>query len=480
MLNCVRQVWVGSARLARDQGGGVLVSLAVALPVLVGVTLLAVDASRLYNLSTSLQSGADALALAGAAELDRRPDAIARATAAINAMVANQHTFANSGPATIRTSSIRFLKSLPASDGSAIRDADVTSDPEQARFVEVTVQPQTLSTLLPASFLGQSGTAQATARAVAGMTLATCMVTPLFICNPYENEASIWDVVADPAMRRRQIKLQVGPGGGMAQYFPGNFGWLETASSGATALRDALALVRPNTCYSQNGIYVKTGNISNADDALNTRFDLWRGPFNSESGNASYRPALNVRKGYVAGKGKGGACNPSPTSPNTNALGRDSAFPYAGGRVGNGQWDFESYWANNFGGPRPNGWSNANLPSRYEVYRYEIENGLVGQAAVGGNAAGETGSPACYSGGGVSDTPDRRVIVGAIVDCEELNIHGSSGGPLQVRAFGKFFLTEPVPKNPDPDAGTIFAELIGLAEPGTDKDIVRDIVQLYR
>ena len=188
----------------------------------------------------------------------------------------------------------------------------------------------------------------------------------------------------------------------------------------------------------------------------------------------------NVRKGYVAGKGKGGACNASPTSPNTNALGRDSAFPYAGGRVGNGQWDFETYWANNFGGPRPNGWSNANLPSRYEVYRYEIENGLVGQAAVAGKAAGEKGGPACYSGGTVTDSPDRRVIIGAIVDCGDLNVHGSSGGPLPVRAFGKFFLTEPVPKNPDPDAGTIFAELIGLAEPGTDKDIVRDIVQLYR
>ena len=62
-----------------------------------------------------------------------------------------------------------------------------------------------------------------------------------------------------------------------------------------------------------------------------------------------------------------------------------------------------------------------------------------------------------------------------------LNVHGNTGGPLPVLAFGKFFLTEPISNPPAPDAGTIFAELIGLAEPGSNgNEVSHDIVQLYR
>ena len=145
--------------------------------------------------------------------------------------------------------------------------------------------------------------------------------------------------------------------------------------------------------------------------------------------------------------------------------------------MGTGMWNFKTYWANNFGGAAPNGWSNvsASLPSRYDVYRYEIDNAKTGIAAVGGNAKGEKGGPACYSGGGLSDTPDRRLVYAAIINCTNLDVHGNSGGPLPVLAFGKFFLTEPV------SAGDIYSELIGLVEPGADSNsIVKDIVQLYR
>jgi hypothetical protein len=143
--------------------------------------------------------------------------------------------------------------------------------------------------------------------------------------------------------------------------------------------------------------------------------------------------------------------------------------------MGNGSWDFNAYWANNFGGTPPNGWSNANLPSRYDVYRYEVDNNLTATAATGGNAPGEKGTPACYSGGGMSDNPDRRVLYAAIIDCSDLDVHGNTGGPFLVRAFGKFFITEPV------TGGDIYSEVFGLVEPGSvANDIARDIVQLYR
>jgi hypothetical protein len=189
-----------------------------------------------------------------------------------------------------------------------------------------------------------------------------------------------------------------------------------------------------------------------------------------------------VRKGYVPGNGSNGACNAQATDPNVNKLGQDDSFPYASGRMGTGDWDFDSYWSTNFGStakptdPSGVGYSNTNRPSRYDVYRHEIAANLTGSGAQGGAAVGETGTPACYSGGGLSDEPDRRVIYGAIIDCGGLSVHGNSGGPLPVTAFGKFFLTEPVAAD-----GTIYAELIAFVEPGTvSNSVARDIVQLYR
>ena len=53
---------------------------------------------------------------------------------------------------------------------------------------------------------------------------------------------------------------------------------------------------------------------------------------------------------------------------------------------------------------------------------------------------------------------------------------GNSSAHFAVKAFAKFFLTEPVGAD-----GIIYAEMIDLVEPGnSSKDIVRDQVQLYR
>src|SRR5262249_30385699 len=187
-------------------------------------------------------------------------------------------------------------------------------------------------------------------------------------------------------------------------------------------------------------------------------------------------------------KGRNGACNPG-SQKTSYSLGRDSALSYDSGRMGNGSWDFDTYWNNNYPGvAKPIdavtglAWSNSNLPSRYQVYRYEISTiGSANNLVANRSAIQEVGSPQCYSGGGLSDTPDRRALYAAILNCSLYRIQGNSGGPYPVLAYGKFFVTEPVPSPPAPDAGTIYSELIGLTESGKDSDaIVRDIVQLYR
>ena len=65
-----------------DTTGVILPYVTIMLLVIVGLSVLALDGARLMSLQTQLQNGADALALAGAAELDRLPDAETRARTA--------------------------------------------------------------------------------------------------------------------------------------------------------------------------------------------------------------------------------------------------------------------------------------------------------------------------------------------------------------------------------------------------------------
>lgn len=462
-----------------NSNGAIAVYVALSLPVFFGGALLAVDASRFFNLQTLLQKGADALALAAAAELDRKPTAIIRANAAIENLVSNDHQFSNAGIAEVTPQSVRFLRELPGNDASAIDAGMVTSDPTEARFVEVTVTTQTLNALFPASLLGGSNTATATARAVAGFNAAVCQFTPIFMCNPFEGTGiSIFDAIANPEIRRRQIVLRK-KGGESAQYSSGNYGFLQPPGGehGADAIREMMAMTRPPACFLQNGVSLRPGFIASADQGLNVRFDIYDGPLNSKKSNPEFRPAKNVRKGYGYA---GNACQAAPEAPNQGlpddtCMATDSC-PYMNGRMGDGNWDIDGYkLANNLGGLP---FSNANPASRYEVYRYEIDNNMLNTASNGG----EVGTPQCYSGGNLNDDPDRRILNIAVVNCIQQNVaddnSGNSGPPVPVAAFAKMFLTRPVDNGPDQD---IYAELVGVVEPGsTSNDVARDIVQLYR
>ena len=169
-----------------DTDGVILPYVTVMLVVIVGVSVLALDGSRYMSLQTQLQNGADALALAGAAELDRSPTAIERATRAINRLITNSSLFGSGSDRNVRVARINFLRSLPTRDSDPILPGNRTSDPTQAAFVEVTVEPIGLQTILPASFFGGSNVLTVGAQAVAGFDQVVCDFTPIFICNPFE------------------------------------------------------------------------------------------------------------------------------------------------------------------------------------------------------------------------------------------------------------------------------------------------------
>lgn len=512
-------------KFGSDENGLAMILVSIMLPVLIGFALLVIDGSRAGNLHNDTQRGADALAIAAAAELDGQADAWTRAERALENLVDNTTRFseeddgdanpdtyllASSGAVTVNagaaacrsrgTISWCFLKSIPASDATALNPTTgvdglnvnhKAADAGETQFIMVTVTPQDFTTIFPASFLGGSNSMTIGSTAVAGFTSGVCDFTPVFICNPYEGNPggiTLAQAVADRDLRRRQIELRkVGNG---AAAGPGNFGFLEPpqgVGNGAQALAQTIATSRPVGCYSARGVTTKTGqNAGPVQDAFNVRFGIRANGnhFNS----TEYGPAANVRKGGVRSNGNPNQCPAynqlTFNGPGNMGLPRDPSWPYMGGRMGNGAWSFSSYWSTNFGAAnyltdRP-GWATQ-TPTRYEVYRYEIERNpsVVGTASTGG----ETGTPSPNCQPPVT-TVDRRIIYGAILNCNELeqtnDLNGHSEN-LPVEAFGSFFLTEPVASaSEDASVMVELVDITGRGGQGTLDNFLRDEVQLYR
>jgi Flp pilus assembly protein TadG len=505
-------------RLVRQEGGAVLIYVSIALTVFMGFAALVIDGGRLFTLDTEMQSAADALALAGAAELDGNSDAITRAdnamgkSAGVTPLVQNDQTFASGAPA-ITGFSRRFLTQLPAdSQPLSAADAFVTTDPATARFVQVNLtgaDDRSIDTLF-APAVGGGSTADAGAVAIAGFTQAVCKFTPLFICNPYPDAATLrdklenWDTDPD---RRKLINLKKWAGSG--QLSPGNFGFLEPQTGpGASNLKASLGLVDPGTCFAQTGVDLKTGNVASVRDAINTRFDMYDRSYNGKKNDPDFRPGLNVVKGYTLASGNNG-CNATLDTTKAMALPLDTGFSQPTGwtapRWGNGQWDCGAYWDMNHGNRNGNTTDDAGKPagcagpasttiSRYDMYRWEIDNSQIpNKVSATVLSPGENGNPkatpACYAGGSstLGDSPDRRILYAAILQCPTPN---GSADDLPVLSFVKMFITRPMSaqsntcKNNDDDcetdAGDLFVEITGKVTPGADDAVLHDIVQLYR
>lgn len=521
-----------------NTSGMALLYATIMLPVIIGFSLLAIDVGRVWSLQSSLQHGADALALAGAAELDQRPDAVDRANRAIaNLITTNKSLFATSVvtidgsaigacySATLPADHLPFPSCMDVSTSTARETASAT-----ARFVKVTVNPVTFNTIFPANFLGVASSGTTNAEAVAGFQAAVCNFTPLFICNPYEPATGTTDVFADYGLyahianiaNRRKL-FQFKAHDNSAQWSPGNYGFLEAnAGPGAKALGDEIASPNPTGCFIQNGVNTKPGNTTVEKNAFNVRFDLYAGSYGNATAKTNYPPAQNVRKGHIVRKMNNNnnpqECNDdnsisqynpaditAPANINDGIMGlpRDGCFETnsctgAGGRMGDGDWagdsannpavtvSFEQYWTTNFAGVSrpldPGGtiYSNTNLPSRYDIYRYEIDNNLLNRQSAGATFGAvpfkEHGLPRCNAGAGMA-IPDRRIIYGAILNCRAAGLGPGAGGPYQSVAFGKFFMTEPMGNPPD---STLWAELVDVVKPGQADSVARDIVQLYR
>lgn len=458
---------------------------ALGLATFMGMGALALDLGRFMHLHTDLQSAADAAALAGAAELNGEPalangmlGARARAEAAAkNALFANTQVFATDGGGdTVAVDSVEFLSSL-SPDTAATSDRD-------AAFVRVTVAERTVTGALIRPLLGEQNLTTS-ASAVAGMNQVVCEFPPMMICNP--NEAAFGAGAPFEPVRGQLILLKAQTGN--SQWAPGAFGLLDTPLGDTTpkGVAHHLGSSRPNGCYGRE-VDIRPGQVDPTKGGINVRFDIYQNPFFHKGAQAKwsqeekneFRPALNVTKGRVK---SGNACDAIGDPAKVKPLPIDDCFftntcPHP--RLGDGVWDRDGYWSVNHGGTLPAALTGA---TRYDVYRYEIDNDLIPDNS---GTGGEDGNPSCYKSisnmPDADDEPDRRQLNVAIVNCMEHSVKGNADD-VKVEAFAKLFIIRPMLKyddDPSPSDGNLWAEVVAKLEPEDDSGVLHNIVQLYR
>jgi Flp pilus assembly protein TadG len=494
-------------RLTKDEGGSVVVWTTVAMTGFIGVGALVLDGGRIFNMHSQMQSYADHVALAAAYELAGDSAAISRAITAATGgaagpIVTDAQNYSFTGDAALTVATMTFLSKLGTGQGNAGEVAgDVVqyawaggaaaatnAQSQASRFVEVTVTPRTVGLVMTPilAALGiRNGAASGliSARATAGFTRAACRFPPLMICNPTENPAG-GGVFNWEQMIGRQILLKSQSGG--AQWAPGNYGLLDLSGfqtpdcngGGASFIRCLLGVADPGTqCVLQDeGVDLKPGNnVGPTRVGFNVRFDMWDPPLQNQRTNAAFAPARNVLKGetHAANRCREQDLVDTPSVP----LPRDPGISDAS-RIGNGipLANLQAYWATN----HPTiAWPFAAgvKPTRYDIYRKEIS---LNPPPSSGEPMGPTCAPAPVTEPANMDTvQDRRVLITAVINCRENNVHGAMDN-VPVENFAIMFLTEPVINDAATNGDGIFGEMLGIVKANQANGVLHEFPVLYR
>ncbi|RWX06849.1 hypothetical protein EHI42_31270 [Rhizobium hidalgonense] len=528
----VRRFW-------NDHRGYVIALTLIAMPMLLGFSLLVIDVGRSSNLHTDLQNAVDAMALAGARELDGRDDAISRAQTAIE-KIANSAAFSGGGTGMSlgshisvtynaandagSTVTVSFLKNIPANDDTSIPASMKTTVASEASYAWVIAKPQAMQTIFPVPVGFTRNTINIAADAVAVYHASACDITPIFICNPYEpagntspaaNEQAAADLHTNFAagnLYGRQIEMNStsssSPG-------PGNFGFLRTPlGNGASVMADALATGNPGACYTKDKLDTETGAMAGpVEDGVNTRFGIYQGSFKGLRSDGRYRPAQNVRSAQKqTGQNGCKAYDPvlvgSTVGDVTKAvpLGYGAAMsPLSGGQIStSNNWNYANYWTvaqggtapsvsailSNYSSYPPQAGGTPSRPSAYDVYRYELNTAALLNHA---SANGEVGTPTtgggqCYSGPALSNYTgseygDRREIFAAIVNCGYEASVGHLNGQKQTQAvaFARMFMTKPAIKaGSERYLSLEVIDISGKGGRGTLDEFLREEAELVR
>ncbi|WP_137700742.1 pilus assembly protein TadG-related protein [Marimonas lutisalis] len=493
------------------EDGFVLVMSLLILPVFLAFGLILIDIGRGNNAQSDLQAAADALALAGAAELDGEPGAIADAHAAME-QISNSVSMllrdASQSPITLDYDEssntdafyVAFLSDIPADDTTPIdaawRTAYSTTEDAEAAYVYVAARSSDLQPVFQ-RILNLTGDIPIRAVAVATYSRAACQVVPIMICNPFEEEGTEYEVLLDAfnegRMHGRMIRLIKQMGGGAADpVAPGNWGYLETFGTGADVLRAALAGYNPQ-CYSGNTVDTKPGATTSVSQGFNTRYDIYSGSYNNtedefppdenisnfssntsldgawenevmvtpvdgvagsfigEDSNWNLRGECQDVDGNILFRGTNGNPDENITETVTGGTCRVDTDTGTGIETETGTW-MPGYWEVKHGDPwdsylDTSGLSNATirrqypdelgvlnsntLPSRFDIYEHEIDEGLVVDTPE--NGVGTTG---------------RRELFTAIVNCAA-NPWTGAGDDIPVLTYATVFTLSPMEGSQD-------------------------------
>lgn len=481
------------AKLVRDDSGQIILTFTIMVPVMLGITGLALEGGRLLMLHSQLQDLADAAALAGAKELDggtAAPNAITRATDKAENLLTNDTWWSSIAKAGIQILDPPIFYSALAGDidpvTGKVQAADVvTTDPTQANYIKVVTVTRNVVPMFLVAVGGTTGGAHATA--TAGTSYVACNVQPMMMCNPYgsnfKDNVHVGDLFGFTAQ-------------GQNSYASGDFNLLDPVGqthSGAQDIAKLLSESSPNFCFADN-VSPRTGSASGpVANGINVRFDITPNPV----GGLDTTPGPNV----IKGRRSGGSCsNPQLTNDSDITAGRPHALPLninmstttPTGNAGS-TWmgpTFDTaranrYWRDhhNATGSWPTDPTTGNPLTRYQVYQNERNNVYPW--------IGENPAPSCNPPAG---TDDRRKISVAIVDCNP-PISGNSLKSVRSNSYANFFLVRPVdsgsstadcangtcasPGNKYP-SGVIWAEFIEMLTPNTAGSKLHQIVQLYR
>ncbi len=314
--------------------------------------------------------------------------------------------------------------------------------------------------------------------------------------------------------------IQLKAKGGSGHWTPGNFGLLDPPGNkqGTPAVMENIATASPLGCFSTM-VDLRTGAASNPiSKAFNVRFDMYENPgYGGNKKNLSkYKPAPNVTKGkyksgnkfidYPAGSpaipaiGLGmprAPCFVADTCAADNPGWIHPRFqPPADSNQSAQQTFWSDYWATNHPDESFDGLYNeinvdGGVLTRIEMYEWENANAFANvpvgdtdgdgdvdgdDAGTNSSSTGENGKAMNYGGAELPDIT-RRLMPIAVINCLADGPMNGNTDNVPVVAFAKMFLTHAAEGGSDQ---TIYAEMVGVLQPGIDDEILHDIIQLYR
>ncbi|MFC6758462.1 pilus assembly protein TadG-related protein [Sulfitobacter porphyrae] len=235
-------------RFRKNEHGGVLLLWAVCVVMILGFFGLIFDVGRLAATQSELQSYADSVSLAAAAELDGKSDSIARATSAASSLISDSQTFGEGAHALDFANDVTLVFYKPGSDGKFQRSAALeTTNSYAARFVEARIRDRDIRAAVSAAFSSLTGEetpdSGASASGVAGFSLEACNVAPVAMCLP----AVDFDAASNIG-KTLEVKLDVN----VSRLIPGQLRAVHTltdSSTGCKSVRASWARALPLACW---------------------------------------------------------------------------------------------------------------------------------------------------------------------------------------------------------------------------------------